>query len=237
MTCDKWIADAEEGEPLKIMWEGEDDHGEPELKTYWVSLSSYKTFMTLPRATGYFMKNKKEAKEHDVALKKLKRDYEKAKQQKKNAIAEHPAVKALREAKARNSPELARCMWRSIIYYSRGANMLLNRVADFDEQFDMHDPVPHHFNSNLKRLGEWREQAKEKLAQVEQLYAEKCLDWKWLEPLHMYFSQFVPQFMLFFNCFADLNDFNNVNCIRANPAELEASCYWLCSEKFPRVDF
>lgn len=238
MTCEKWITDAEEGEPLKIMWEGEDDHGEPELKTYWVCLSSYKTFMMLPRATAYFMNHKKEAKEHDVALKKLKKDYEKAKLQKKKEIADHPAVKAFREAKARNTPHLARCLWRSILYYSRGAKMLLNRVAEtHDDNFDMFNPISHHFNNQFKRLGEWREQAREKLILVEQLYAEKCLDWKLLEPLHMYFSQFVPQFMLFFNCFEDLNDFNNVNCIRPNPQELEASCYWLCSPKFPLVDF
>ena len=238
MTCDKWIADAEEGEPLKIVWEGEDDHGEPELKTYWICLASYKTFMTLPRATGYFMKNKKDAKEHDVALKKLKKDYQKAKQQKKKAVVEHPVMKSYLEAKTRNSPHLARCLWRSILYHSRGAKMLLGRLVDsHDDHFDMFNPVTHEFNNHLKRLGEWREQFKEKDILTQQLYAEKCLDWKLLEPLHMYFSQFVPQFMRFFNCFTDLYDFNNVNCIRANPADLDASCYWLCTLNFPLADF
>jgi hypothetical protein len=238
LTSAKWIDDAEVGEPLRIMWDGHDEQGEPELKTYWVCLSTYKTFMGINRANLHFQKNKKALKEHNDALKKLKKDYIKAQEKKKKELAEHPVMKSYREAKVRNSPELARCLWRSILYYSRGAKMLLNRVAEtHDDNFDMFNPGGHNFNSQLKQLGEWREQAREKLILVDQLYAEKCLNWKLLEPLHMYFSQFVPQFMLFFNCFGDVYDFNNVNCIRANPQELEASCYWLCSPKFPLVDF
>ena len=238
LTSVKWIDDAEVGEPLRIMWDGHDEQGEPELKSYWVCLSTYKTFMGLNRANIHFQKNKKALKEHNDALKKLKKDYIKAQEKKKKELAEHPVMKSYREAKTRNSPHLAHCLWRSILYYSRGAKMLLDRLVDsHDDHFDMFNPVTHEFNNHLKRLGEWREQFKEKYSLTQQLYAEKCLDWKLLEPLHMYFSQFVPQFMRFFNCFMDLYDFNNVNCIRANPADLDASCYWLCSEKFPPVDF
>lgn len=237
LTCEKWISDAEKGEALKIMWDGEDEHGEPELKTYYVCLATNKTFISIVKANIHFKKNKSVMKEHNQALTKLKRDYAKIKQIQDIERAQHPVIKATREAKATNSPYLARCFWRSILQYSRSCKMMIDRTADRDPLFDMFQSSPHAFNSNLTTIGQWRSQFEVKMVEMQKLYDEKCLDWKVLEPLCMFFMNWLNTFMTFFDCFYDLWSFDSACCIRVPPGSLDPAMYWIANDGFPPVEF
>jgi hypothetical protein len=219
------------------MWDGEDEHGEPELKTYYVCLATNKTFMSKVRAVCHFKKNKGLMKEHNVALTKLKRDYAKVKKQQAYDRAQHPVIKATKEAKAMNDPHLSRCFWRSIIHYSRSGKMLLDRTANYDPFYDMVQNSPHAFNSNLKTLEQWRNQFNENYIVMQQLYNEKCLDWKVLEPLYMFFMNWLNNFLPLFDFFHDLYSFESTLCIRVPPNSLDSSMYWIANNDFPPVEF
>ena len=110
-TSKKWIQEAEQGLPLTLWWEGQNDRGDPEAYKIYACLSTNKSFLHIDRALAHFKKDKAALKDHNKQLKQLRKDFEKEEKRKNDEVKNDPYHIALRQ----NDPELARCFWSSIL--------------------------------------------------------------------------------------------------------------------------
>jgi hypothetical protein len=71
ITTRKWLEDASEGLPLKLMWEVKDDFDDSKVIIIYGCLSTDKTFKSESRALAHFKKNKDAFKDHNKQIKQL----------------------------------------------------------------------------------------------------------------------------------------------------------------------
>jgi len=118
-TTQSWIADAENGKPLRVWWSKLNDFDEEEETVIFACLSTNKTFTNEAKAMQHFQKDKAALKEHNKQLKQLKKDltaYKKAQQKKKKElIKQDPYILRRNNAFNTNDPDLARAIWRGIL--------------------------------------------------------------------------------------------------------------------------
>ncbi len=108
----KWIEDAEKDEPLKLYWEKNNDFDELEIMNLYACMGTYKTFLREDRARLHFKKNPDALKKHNKEISKLKKAYEKKKEQDRKQADKNPYLASYQKAAESNDIELVKGLYR-----------------------------------------------------------------------------------------------------------------------------
>ena len=228
LTSERWVNDAEKGEPLRIEWEGEDERGEPELVSVWVCLATYRTFLSRHRAVAHLAKDHSARKIHDRELVKLKKDLLSAAYKRQQEFHNNTIVKSYKSAVERNCPELARILWRRIGYESHSISLIC-LTADELMKLEIHK------DKNLDRT---IEKHLKMSSEIEALESAKCLDVKTLLP---YYEGLIMIRQFLYNKFWTFDEFNDLRnserSIQPKHAELSEEMYFFAGEHMPPPEF
>lgn len=234
----KWIEEAENGEPLCIMWSYTNDFDEEEFKKIYFDLATNTSFLTLERAKAHFKKDKASLKEHNKQLKQLKKQYTALKKQiktkEKKEKKQDPYLVRFQKAKASNDPELARALWRAINFHKEAC----------EHGFTMCEFLNYHpnyaFESSVFRNGYMDKELvsyqslKDKFALLEsrysQLLAQKCLD---VSKLQFLWEQLTCFWTIFQNNMSD----GNTIFRKWIDGHSQATIFLLAEPDWPGVDF
>jgi hypothetical protein len=237
-TLLKWINEAAEGHPLKVMWEKKNDFDEMEDVTLYACLSTNKTFTIEARAIAHFKKNPAARKDHIKQAKQLIKDIAARSKDPRRC----PVFSEYLDAKRDNCPLLARIIWRAIQFHEIGCLKIIYEVEkrytpEAIEKYVMRANSGYY--SNKPTLRSWLDSIKDKLASVKNLREEKCLevDILGLHSLHLetFIYQILP--LLQGEVFDWMFCVGQDECVRPRPNDLDKDMYYLASHKWPSVDF
>lgn len=190
-TSRRWIAEAENGKPLRVYWTKKNDFDEDEETVLFVCMSTNKTFTTSFGCEQHFKKNKDALKDHNKQLKQLKKEFEAHKKtetrKKKEAIKQNPFRLRLDDAKASNDPELARAIWKGILNSKRVCELALyickksNYSVDtpmyrFDKRQQMFEQIP---------FSDFRVHHVKLMTKIETLQESKCMNVQLLDAVYV----------------------------------------------------
>jgi len=226
MTSERWIDEATKGFPLKITWEGKDERGEDDVVTLWVCLATYKTFMSAARANAHFMKDKSSLTIHNRELKSLKKELASAEFKRKQEQANNPVIKAFKEAKERNCPDLARIYWSRLLHEKNAIEMMTIEINKLPEIED--------------KVKGWLETFNRLSAKVAEMRTEKCLETPILETYMNEFNMIRMRLSnnYFINpSFSHFYSLNSDTPIKYPSQEFTEESYWLTTDRMPKVDF
>ena len=226
LTSERWVNDAEKGEPLRIEWEGEDERGEPELVSVWVCLATYRTFLSRQRAVAHYAKDHSARKIHDRELLKLKKDLQSAQFKRQQERNNNPLIKSYKSAVERNCPELARILWRRISYEMHSYSLIFVTACDL---------IKLENDKNLDRIIDKMEKIGLEIGALE---SAKCLDIKTLLP---YYEGVIMIRQFLYNKFWTFDEFNDLRnserSIQPKHAELSEEMYFFAGEHMPPPEF
>lgn len=223
---ESWIAEAERGEPLRVNWEGENDHGEPAYVTIWVCLATYKTFLSRPRASAHLAKDHSARNIHNRELTKLKKHLQSAEFKRQQEKNNNPVIKSYKLALETNCPELARIFWRRILFTNNGIIMMRELIKSIEFEEDK--------NLNCKL-----ELFDKKYPEIELLKSAKCLDVKTLISYYDSFqniSTYIYSKFETFEKFAIFLSFGDYP-IKVKHSDFSEEMYFLANENMPSVEF
>jgi hypothetical protein len=228
LTSERWVNEAARGEPLRIEWEGEDDHGEPIPISVWVCLATYRSFLLRHRAVAHLAKDHSARKIHDRELVKLKKDLQSAQFRRQQEYNNNAIVKSYKSAVERNCPELARILWRRIDYETYSISLIVS-AADELMKLEIHK------DKNLDRI---IEKHLKMSSEIEALESAKCLDVKTLLP---YYEGTIMVRQFLYNKFWTFDEFNDLRngerSIQPKHAELSEDMYFFAGEHMPPPEF
>lgn len=238
-TLTKWCGEAAQGKALKVVWFKKNDFDEEEDVTIYACLATNKTFTTEERANLHFKKNPEQLKGHVKEMKKLNKEILAAKKIAKKCDMDIRLTAAIKS----NDPELARILWRALFYHMRGTNKI---ICEVEKKFNSEQMATFKMNSNFYRermtLDKWIACIKKRIAYVEVLQDEKCLDVKTLEATMTHFEQFNVNALTAMYACGEIFDW--MKCVRSEyaiiPDPLELKCdefYNLALHIWPGVDF
>jgi hypothetical protein len=127
-TQKKWIAEAETGRPLKMVWESNIDEelGHSDMTVIYGCLATDKCFTTEERAMRHFKHNPADLKKHNLQLRKLKKEYDVKKSKEQKAKERNPAVFLLQKALRENDPKLLEGLWRGMNHWKKGCDLAVS---------------------------------------------------------------------------------------------------------------
>ena len=117
MTSKKFLEEAIKGFPLCIYWEVKNDFDELEEEKIYVCLSSNKTFKTEERGNLHFQKSPDHKKKHISHAKMLLKEI--AAEKKKSVKKTHSNLVKIQELSAEKQMEMAKAIWRGIVFHQR----------------------------------------------------------------------------------------------------------------------
>jgi hypothetical protein len=226
LTSERWVNEAEKGEPLRIEWEGENDHGEPDLVSVWVCLATYRSFLLRHRAVAHLAKDHSARKIHDRELVKLKKDLQSAAYKRQQEFHNNTIVKSYKSAVERNCPELARILWRRIFYESHTCSLIFIAACDLIKLES--DKALDRIIDKMEKIG----------LEINALESAKCLDVKTLLP---YYEAFIEIRQFLYRKFWTFDELNEIRCgersVQPKHAELSEEMYYFAGDHMRPPEF
>jgi hypothetical protein len=240
-TTTRSIEKAANGDALRLVWFVKDDFDEEQDVTIYACMASKKTFLSELRINAHFKKNPDLLKTHKKEMKALLKDIEKEKIAADKKRNKNPTLTKWRIAKETNDPEVARIMWRSILWFSKSSKKIVE-TAKRNLDCSSYPMVSRYetFLQHFETMQEWIDDFEIKHAEMEQLLQSKCLEWKKLDGLTAYFHAFTNKSLSYLwpeEGFGALYDWNSSQCLRVQPNDFDIDMMFLANEGMPTVDF
>lgn len=238
-TLTKWCGEAIQGKALKLVWWKKNDFDEEEDVTIYACLATNKTFTTEQRANTHFKKNPEHLNDHITQMKKLNKEILAAKKAPKLSETDKKLLAAVKA----NDPELARALWRAVLFHVRGCQKIITEVEKKYSPEQISTYVmrsPSQFFKTYPTLDKWINAIKVTIASVEALQAEQCLDVATLEWWKIRLDQFTFTALPLLVAAGDIFDWmfmvSHDECIR--PKDLVAEeLFGQSAQSWPGVDF
>jgi hypothetical protein len=186
----EWLADADQGKPLRVWWSKKNDFDEDEETVLYVCLSTDKTFTTGFGCEQHFKKDKAALKDHTKQLKQLKKDFEahkkatvKAAKMKKVENKKTPYNLRFVEARNRNDPDMARAIWRGILNNKKSCEcaMVICKRRGYGSNTSMYVFDNKHRLFEEINFSDFIPLHEKLMTKIETLLQVKCMDVKILE--------------------------------------------------------
>ena len=122
-TQTQWIADAENGRPLKIHWDKMNDFDELETVVLYACLATDKCFMTEERGVRHFKHDPAALKKHNAELRKLKKELTLKIKKEQQLKAQNPIKYLVQTAQRDKDPRLTESLWRGLLHWKKGCDL------------------------------------------------------------------------------------------------------------------
>lgn len=184
MTNKKYVEDAIKGFPLQIYWTIQNDFDEEEEEKLFVCLSTNKTFKTEERGTRHFNHSPEHKKKHIQHAKMLLKDYKEVKSKHKTKVS--PAFQIQQRLVKENNSELARALWRGILFHKQKLELALYMAEK--QALDPDAYIAYEFRKSTRTYeqttwGRLQDKIKYQLEIISLLHRNKCLTCKPLQDI------------------------------------------------------